>query len=57
MRALTKALTWRVIATGTTVLLVFAVTGRWDLAGAVGMLEAVTKIVLYIVHEHLWGDE
>jgi adenylylsulfate kinase len=55
-KALIKAITWRVIATVTTVVIVFGITGRWDVASAVGMLEVVVKTVLYIVHEHVWGD-
>jgi uncharacterized membrane protein len=57
VRSLVKALSWRVIATGVTVLLVHRVTGRWDLASAVGGAEVVLKTLLYVLHEHFWGDD
>ncbi len=55
IRSVLKAISWRVIATLTTTLLVYAFTGRTDIAVTVGLLEAVTKIVLYYFHERLWN--
>ena len=55
MRSVLKAVSWRIIATLTTALLVYAFTGELGIAVAVGMLEAVTKIVLYYFHERLWN--
>ena len=54
-RSVFKALSWRVIATLTTTLLVYAFTGRTDVAVTVGLLEAGTKMVLYYFHERLWN--
>ena len=55
MRSVFKALSWRVLATVTTMLLVYAFTGRTDIAVTVGLLEAATKMVLYYSHERLWN--
>ena len=54
-RSVFKALSWRVIASLTTTLLVYAFTGRTDVAVTVGLLEAATKMVLYYFHERLWN--
>jgi adenylylsulfate kinase len=54
-RSIIKALSWRIIATLTTTGLVFAVTGRFDLAITVGIFEAVAKMALYFGHERLWN--
>ena len=50
-----KAVSWRVLATLTTTLLVYAFTGRTDLAVTIGLLEATIKMALYYFHERLWN--
>lgn len=54
-RSVVKALSWRIVATLTTTGLVFAFTGRFDLAITVGVFEAVAKMALYFGHERLWN--
>jgi adenylylsulfate kinase len=54
-RSIVKALSWRVLATLTTALLVYAFTQRFDLAITIGVLEAGAKMVLYFAHERLWN--
>lgn len=53
-RSFVKSMTWRVLATLTTAVIVFASTGEWQLAITVGSLEFVAKFVLYYVHERVW---
>lgn len=55
LRSVVKALSWRIIATLTTTLLVFVFTGRLDVAVTVGTLEAIAKMALYFVHERMWN--
>ena len=50
MRSVIKAFSWRILATLTTTLLVYAFTQRTDIAVTVGVLEGGTKMVLYIFH-------
>ncbi len=54
IRSVAKALSWRVLATLTTGLLVFVFTGSFEIALTVGALEAVAKLLLYFVHERVW---
>jgi len=54
IRSITKGLSWRVIATLTTVILVFAFTGKLYLAAGVGVLEVITKLLIYYAHERTW---
>lgn len=54
-RSVVKALSWRVLATLTTVVLVLAFTGELTLAVAVGGTEVVAKMVIYYLHERLWA--
>ena len=55
VRSMIKAVSWRVLATLTTTLLVYAFTGRTDIAVTIGLLEAASKMVLYYFHERLWN--
>jgi len=54
-RTLVKTITFRVCATITTVLIVFAFTGKLLLSLGVGAVETVVKLLLYYVHERIWG--
>ncbi len=53
-RSIIKGVTWRLIATGTTVIIVYFFFGRLDLALAAGLIESVLKIALYWGHERIW---
>ncbi len=55
LRSAVKALSWRVIATLTTISLVFAFTRRLTLALGVGALEVVCKLLFYYAHERAWN--
>jgi adenylylsulfate kinase len=53
-RSIFKGITWRFVATGTTIIIVYVFFGRLDLAIAAGLLESILKIALYWGHERLW---
>ena len=53
-RSVVKALTWRILGTVATTLLVFFFTRRFTLSLAVGGFEFVSKIGLYWFHERVW---
>ena len=54
-RSVVKALSWRVLATLTTAVLVFTFTRRLDIAVTVGILESIAKMFLYFAHERVWN--
>ena len=49
-----KAVSWRISASLTTVLLVYLLTGETAVALSVGLLEIVVKLALYFLHERAW---
>jgi len=53
-RSMAKALSWRVIATLTTMVAVFIVSGEWLLALEVGAIEVTAKLLFYYLHERAW---
>ncbi len=55
VRSMMKALSWRIVATLTTILLVFVFTGDLVVSGGVGLTELLTKIFIYYAHERLWN--
>jgi uncharacterized membrane protein len=55
VRSLAKAVSWRIVATSTTVLLVFLFTGDLVISAGVGFLELLSKTVIYYLHERIWN--
>jgi len=53
-RSIVKGVTWRVVATTTTITIVYFFFDRLDLAIVAGMIETVLKVGLYWVHERVW---
>ncbi len=49
-----KAVTWRVVATSTTVAIAWLVTGDWRVGIEVGGWELIAKLLLYYLHERFW---
>ena len=55
IRSVIKTVSWRILATVTTVLVIYALTDDGDLAMTVGYLEATIKMGLYYFHERIWN--
>ena len=53
-RSIVKGISWRVVATTTTMAIVYIFFGNIELAIATGLLETVAKIALYWGHEKVW---
>ncbi len=54
-RSIAKGVTWRVIASVTTMTVVFFMTGDLALVASVGAADIVAKIFFYYIHERSWG--
>ena len=54
-RSIAKAVSWRIVATTTTILLVFIFTGNLVVSGGVGLTELLSKTVIYYFHERAWN--
>ncbi|MFQ6070966.1 MAG: DUF2061 domain-containing protein [Candidatus Aminicenantales bacterium] len=53
-RTVLKTISWRVVATLTTMTIVFAFTGEIVLSLGVGFVEVIAKMLLYYLHERVW---
>lgn len=54
-RSFLKAVTWRILASLTTVILVMAFTGDLTLAGTIGIFDIISKLIIYYAHERVWN--
>ncbi len=53
-RSVAKGLTWRVLATMTTMVIAWFITGDVLIALEIGAIEVFAKIGVYYVHERAW---
>ncbi len=54
VRSILKGLTWRIVATTTTVTIAYFITGEIGSALKIGAIEFVGKIFIYYLHERAW---
>jgi len=54
-RSITKAVTWRIISTLMTMIIVYLVSGQLCLAINVGLIDIFIKLTFYYIHERLWN--
>ena len=54
LRSAIKGFTWRIIATTTTIIIAYVITGEIGTALSIGMIEFVGKIIIYYLHERIW---
>lgn len=54
LRSILKALSWRVVATTTIIVIAFFTTGDIEMALEIGFIEFFIKFALYYLHERAW---
>ena len=54
LRSALKGFTWRLVATCTTIVIVYCITGEQAKALQIGGIEFVAKFVVYYLHERAW---
>lgn len=54
-RSALKTVSWRIIATSTTMFLVYIITGQLELAVGVSIGESILKTIFYFLHERGWN--
>jgi uncharacterized membrane protein len=53
-RHLIKTITWRILGTLDTILLAWLISGDPMIGLKIGLVEVVTKMLLYFLHEKVW---
>ena len=54
-RSFAKAISWRITGSLDTFFVSWLITGSVVFAGSIAVTEVVTKILLYYLHERVWG--
>jgi uncharacterized membrane protein len=54
-RSILKSITWRAICILVSVLVSFFLTGKWDIAVAIGTVYNVITMIVYYFHERAWN--
>jgi len=54
-KSVLKTISWRIIATFTTMSLVYIFTGQLLVVVSVGFFEVFGKLILYYLHERFWN--
>ena len=54
LRSFLKALSWRLLATTTTAVIAWYITGDISTAIAIGSIEFIAKFFIYYGHERMW---
>lgn len=54
-RTIIKSITWRLLATLTTVAISWFITGEIEMALSIGSIEVFAKMALYYFHERTWN--
>jgi len=53
-RHVLKTITWRIVATSFTIIVVWLFTGNLEFSVGIGIVEFFGKMILYYFHERLW---
>ncbi|MEA2097482.1 MAG: DUF2061 domain-containing protein [Patescibacteria group bacterium] len=54
-RTIIKTITWRIIATLTTVITIYIWTGDMSVAFGAGLVANAFKTIFYYIHERVWN--
>lgn len=55
LRSIVKTITWRITGSTLTMLITYAITGNFVIAGSVAVLQAAINTVAYYIHERTWN--
>jgi uncharacterized membrane protein len=53
-RSVVKSIVWRIICIIVSIIVTFLLSGKWDIAVAVGTVYNAITMVLYYFHERIW---
>lgn len=54
-RSFIKTISWRAVGTLDTIMICWLITGTLTIAFSVGVIELISKTVLYFFHERVWN--
>lgn len=55
-KSIAKAISWRLLATFITAMVVWKISGKSELGLSVGIIDSLFKLVVYYGHERFWNS-
>lgn len=55
MKICVKTITWRIIGTGTTMMITWIITHNIQSGLTIGLIDMGVSSVLFYIHEHIWS--
>lgn len=56
-KTLKKTISWRIIATTSSITIGYLITGSIEIGFSIGILEVIVKSILYFIHEKYWDKK
>jgi uncharacterized membrane protein len=54
-RTIAKSITWRIIAFGSSMIILYILTGDWEISFYHSVVIHTVKTILYYIHERVWN--
>ena len=54
LKLIIKSIIYRFFASISTILIVYLITGNIELAGTIGLLELISKLIIYYIFDWVW---
>jgi uncharacterized membrane protein len=55
IRSIVKTVSWRLTGSGATFLVSYMITGNFNMAGTIALIQLTTNTILYYIHERIWN--
>ena len=53
-RSLVKTVSWRITGSTATFLISYAISGNFNVAGTIALIQLTANTILYYIHERIW---
>lgn len=55
VRSVAKTVSWRLTGSGATFLISYLISGDFNIAGTIAIIQLTVNTILYYIHERLWN--
>lgn len=55
LRSVAKTLCWRITGSSATFAVSLLISGSWQMAGSIAVIQLTVNTVLYFIHERVWN--
>jgi uncharacterized membrane protein len=55
VRSIIKTVSWRITGSASTFLIAFLISGNFNVASSIAVIQIIANTLLYYVHERIWN--